>query len=181
MWHFIFLPFCHQIPSRSPIYGAIVFPLCFRCAGFYAQLLLSYAFLVLCGGLRWKFPGMRLALAAASLTTGLFLDGWANWLGLWNSPPLVRALTGLAAGAAVSLLLLPLASRNALAEPRVSALAWPLFAGLAFIWLLLHPNSPALFQWQAIACAAGLACLLVNLGLVCRDLRRLPQRISPEP
>jgi uncharacterized membrane protein len=173
-WHWIFLPFCHQLPSRSPTYGAIVFPVCFRCAGFYGELLLSYGFLMLYGGRRWSFPGTRLALAAASLTAGLLLDGWANWLGVWNSPPLVRTLTGLAAGAALPILLLPLASRNPVAVPGARALACPLCAGLAFLWILLHPVSQALFQLLALACAAGLACLLASLWLACRELLRSP-------
>ena len=58
------------------------------------------------------------------------------------------------------------------AVPGARALAWPLCAGWAFLWMLLHPVAWAQFQLQALLCAAGLACLLVNLWLACRELLR---------
>jgi len=171
VWHWIFRLFCHQIPERSPVYEAVLFPVCFRCAGLYGQLLFTYAFLVVRGGLRWRFPGIRLALTVASLTAGLMFDGWANWLRLWNTPPLLRALTGLAAGAAIPILLLPLAGRHAIAAPDGRAIVWPVCAGLAFLWMLARPVSQAQFQFLALACTLGLGCLLANLWFACRALR----------
>jgi uncharacterized membrane protein len=172
VWNWIFRLFCHQIAERSPVHENVVFPVCYRCAGLYGGLLLGYTFLALRGGLCWRFPGIRLALAAAALTFGLVFDGWANSFHLWNSPPLMRALTGLAAGVAIPVLLLPLAGADALSAPDTRALFVPLCVGLAFLWMLAHPVSQSHFQFLALTCTAGLACLLANLWFACRTLRR---------
>lgn len=158
---------CHQIPARSPAFAGAVFPVCFRCAGLYGGLLCGYLFLALRGGLAQTFPERKLAFLAAALTAGLPLDGWANALRLWDSPPWLRALTGVGAGIAMPVLLLPLATPAGGGRlPALSnalALIGPLCAGLGLIWMLTHPASKVELEFLAVACVLGLGCLLTNL------------------
>src|SRR5215510_14125512 len=141
-WMLVFRFLCHQMPARSPEFQGLQFPLCFRCAGFYGGLTLGYVSLAIQGGFLRSFPSRRLALLAAALTFAYPLDGWANALRAWNSPAWVRSLTGLTAGVAITVLLLPLAGRLTFGRlsslPNVGALLWPLCVGVGFIAVLTH-------------------------------------------
>lgn len=172
-WAGVFRFLCHQISARSPAFEGAVFPVCFRCAGLYGGLLCSYVFLALRGGLAQTFPERKLAFFAAGLTVGMPLDGWANALRLWDSAAWLRGLTGLGAGIAIPVLLLPLAAsagtRRSRALPHALPLIWPSCAGLAFVWMLSHPASRAELQLLAAGCVAGLGCLAANLCLAWRS------------
>jgi uncharacterized membrane protein len=171
MW--VFSLVCQQLPARSPEFSGVQFPLCFRCAGFYGGLFLSYLFLAFRGGLTRSFPAPRHAFLAAILTAPYAFDGIANGLHLWDSSPWLRALTGLAAGTSIPVLLVPLASRFGSTQvsslPRFRELVWPISAGLVFTGMLVSTTSYTQFQLMAIGCTLGLACLVVNLGLACME------------
>jgi len=169
MWFFRLL--CHQIPLRSPEFHGTQFPVCFRCAGLYGGMLFGYVFLAIRGGLSRSFPTKKLALLAATLTFAYPLDGCANALHFWNSPGWLRSLTGLSAGIATSVLLLPLASgfglRRLSSLPEARALVWPFCSGLGFIAMLSHLTSQIEFELLAFACALGLGCFVTNLLFSC--------------
>ncbi len=95
-----FRPLCHQDPERSFAIGGTALVVCARCTGFYAGL----AVVALIGagarqaGFCWRVPG-----AAFLLILPLALDGAGNLLGVWNTGPALRALTGVAAAAPLAL------------------------------------------------------------------------------
>jgi uncharacterized membrane protein len=168
----LFSLLCHQIPARSPQWQGSVFPVCYRCAGLYGGILCSYVFQWLRGGLRRSFPARNCALAAAAPTAVFLVDAWGNGLGIWNSAGWFRALTGLGAGIAVPILLLPLAGDFAdrrASLPRGAELVGPALGGAGWVWLLDHPGSDMIFQSMGIACAAVVGALALNMALATRE------------
>jgi uncharacterized membrane protein len=164
----LFYLVCHQMPDRSPRFEGAVFPACYRCAGLYFGIMCSYVFLGLRGGWRRSFPSRNYALAVTVPVAIFVTDAWGNGLGLWDSTGWLRALTGLGAGIAIPVLLLPLVGEFAESTPslqRLGALVWPGLAGGGLVWLLDHPGSAAIFQGMATICAAGLAAVAVNLAV----------------
>jgi uncharacterized membrane protein len=161
---------CHQLPSRSPHFGQLTFPLCYRCAGVHLGFAASFLSLLLRGGWRRRLPGLALALGLAVLLVPLMVDGWGNLLGWWSSPGWLRACTGLAAGVSLPLLLVPLLFPEPTQERRSSSvssilsLGWPAALGVTLLVLLTHPAWPVVFQGLAVVALAGtilfVSCLL---------------------
>ena len=102
-----FKPFCHQHADRSFIVLGNVLPVCARCTGFYAGLAAAslISLLTIRAGIGW-----RVGTAVFLLAIPLVVDGMANSLGLWNTPNMIRAATGVCA--AVPLALALMGSRN---------------------------------------------------------------------
>lgn len=102
-----FRPVCHQHADRSFLIFGSALPVCARCTGFYAGLAIAglISLLAIRIGLGWR-TGMAIFLLAVPLV----VDGLANILGLWNTPNMIRAVTG--ACAAVPLALALMGSRN---------------------------------------------------------------------
>jgi uncharacterized membrane protein len=162
VWHIGAL-FCHQLPDRSPQFDGTIFPLCFRCAGLYLSLAVTFGWLAVTGGFRRRLPELRYALGISMLTVPLMVDGLANAIGLWSSPGLVRALTGAGVGLVLPLLLVPLAQCQAPAPAPVlqATLKTPLrilppaVISVALLWLLAHPMQSWIFHWLAAAASAA--------------------------
>jgi uncharacterized membrane protein len=108
MFQSIFSWVCHQLPDRSPCLDGCYFPVCYRCAGIYFGLASTVIFLVLLGRLRSTFPTLTLSLTISCLLLPIGVDGWANTLGLWNSPAWVRYATGVMAGSSLPMIFFPL-------------------------------------------------------------------------
>lgn len=162
----LFRILCHQLPSRSPQWEGIIFPLCWRCAGMYLGMFSCYVSLVI-GSFRRRrpllFPHAALLIV---LALPLAVDGLGNFLSLWSSPGWIRAVTGLGAGVALPLWLQMLMHTSDVSVPPsglvapypstfLSTVLWPIAIGSAGIWLLVHPFSTLLFRILAIAAATG--------------------------
>ena len=168
--HF-FAPLCHQMPSRSPHFAGVAFPVCFRMAGVYLGVLASYLYLAASGGWRRRLPDTRRAIACAFAILPLLIDGWGNTLHFWSSPGPLRLLTGLGCGMVLPLLLVPLGqdgSQDAAASlaptlPHATAAVCVGLIGFALTGLLLRPGSMAAFVVLGAAAAAGCGLLLGNL------------------
>lgn len=98
-----FGPLCHQIPARSFTAGGGPLVVCARCTGFYAGLALGglgvagyHIFRPIRGPRRWLL----------FLFVPLAVDGAANLLGIWESPALLRAATGVLAAVPLAALLM---------------------------------------------------------------------------
>jgi uncharacterized membrane protein len=162
---------CHQLPSRSPQWEGVVFPLCWRCAGLHLGLLASYVYLAASGGWWRRLPEFRYMLGACFLMLPLAIDGGGNALSLWTSPGWFRALTGLGAGMLLPLFLVPLTRRSTLTlsvaiAPTLShgaTLLWPTAIGCVGIWLLVQPHSLLIFRSLAVALAMATVLFLIHL------------------
>jgi uncharacterized membrane protein len=110
----LFSPLCHQKPERCFFLAGFPLAVCARCTGVYAGAWLGLAVRPFVRALSDLRPPRIAAFLALSFP--LALDGAGNILGAWNSPPLVRFVSGLLGG-----LLLPfffLAGIGALFAPR---------------------------------------------------------------
>ncbi len=99
---------CHQLPARSPCCADQFFPLCYRCAGIHFGISLVVIYWLGRRKIRFQLPDMRLAIVLAFLLSFVWVDGWANLLGLWHSPGWLRYLTGLSSGISFPLLAVPI-------------------------------------------------------------------------
>jgi uncharacterized membrane protein len=102
--HTAFGFFCHQAAERSPDVSGVAF-LCYRCLGTFAGLAGS-ALVLLTGSSSRAYRFSRsdawiLGLSFAPLA----IDGAATALGIWNSPGVVRTVSGLLLGSALGTLL----------------------------------------------------------------------------
>src|SRR2546423_13737146 len=158
---------CHQLPERSPQYAGIVFPVCFRLAGFYLGALASYVCIAIVP--RCPRAPVRAQMTMALALIPFLLDGWGNTLHLWSSPPVVRAFAGLLAGIVLPLFLVPRASIPVTACGSV-------VIGSFLLLVLWHPGSLTAFVALAALAAAGFALLVGHLAR-CATQRRL----APEP
>lgn len=107
-----YAPFCHQRAGRCLHLGGVPLAACSRCVGVMSGAVLG----LLLSGLAGWIGRIRLwspALLAAGLVP-LGLDATLGLLGLWHNTHGSRALTGLLAGVAGTIYLLPAATRAAL-------------------------------------------------------------------
>ena len=90
---------CHQLPERCfRILGHPV-GICQRCASLDFGLLVGSLALLATGKLAFLFAGRTgLVMTGGICLLPLAIDGTASFVGLWDSPPAVRMLTGLVAG-----------------------------------------------------------------------------------
>jgi hypothetical protein len=97
----------------------------------------------------------------------LWIDGWANLLGLWQTSGSLRYLIGLAEGLVIPLLVTPVwqttQPNTATVEPMTIARSWHLLllaiGGGGFFLLLITPHTTWL--WPALALAAFLGLLFL--------------------
>jgi uncharacterized membrane protein len=173
--HLVYGWLCHQLPERSPHLGEQVFPLCYRCAGLHLGLLAAFLYLTLSGGWRRRFPERTVALGLCGLLVPLMVDGGGNLLGLWSTPGWLRSATGLSAGVALPLLLVPLASpggegerRQRASAPHCRTVLWPVALGLGLLGLLLGSGLPFVFETLAFGALAGtllfVSCFLLAVA-----------------
>ena len=100
-----FSPLCHQTPSRSFVLEGAPFAVCARCTGVYLGLaigIMSYPV--------WRRIETQTMPSRVWLLIGLAplaLDGASGAIGIFSSPPGVRALTGVLAGAVLASFMLP--------------------------------------------------------------------------
>jgi uncharacterized membrane protein len=160
---------CHQIAERSPQLGGEAFPLCFRCSGLYFGMFAAYCYLLATGGLRRSMPGVAALISAAVLMMPFIVDGWGNTLALWSSPAWLRALSGVAHGTVLPLLLVPLASGRdpfrrdaAPTASRPAHLLVPLALGLLLLAGVFFPISRAEFAALKIVAFVGFALFAGN-------------------
>jgi uncharacterized membrane protein len=88
----IYSPLCHQLPDRSFEFLGFPMTVCGRCLGIYAGFVagtLLYPFFRGFG--RLDLPRPRVFFV---LILPLAVDGLAGLLGLWETPTLVRSVTG---------------------------------------------------------------------------------------
>lgn len=149
---------CHRLPSHSPFFGGVQFPLCFRCSGMYLGALSTWLWLSLTAPRRGGLPGREVGgvLALAFLAfAGDGLNALAfDRFGLSLYPPdnRLRLFTGLGMGLVIGAVLYPLAHQTLWREvDERPALTWRNLPGallglalwaLALLWRppgLLYP------------------------------------------
>lgn len=137
-------------------------------------------YLLVSRGWRRDFPPRPLALLLGFLLFPVWIDGWANGLGFWNTPGELRYFTGLLVGLSLPLLLVPLcrlqvessASSEALSRGSSLRNSWDLIGlfavGLFFLFVLSQPWGAVLWNCLAYLALLGTISLAVLAVLAFR-------------
>ena len=169
--HWLGFGLCHQLPERSFSAGGLQLPVCARDTGIYVGFVISLAVMaVMHRGERprgfpstvgWAFVGAFVAMMA--------WDGITSYAGFRTTTNDLRLFTGLAAGFAASVVVLPMINDGVWKTPGAGRVLEPA-PRLAF-WLLVLPVSflvirqigPLLGIWYAVLVAC---CILVTLSAI---------------
>lgn len=168
---------CHQLPARSFFSGGYQLPVCARDTGIYLGFILSAALIGLFSRGRRPTEAPRPALLVAGvLFVGVMAaDGITEYAGLRTTDNDIRLLTGLLAGYAIALMVVPMLDsqlwrRTSRARPLDSTGAvWVWFASIPVAFALLRfgmPHTGVLYP--LLVTAAILATFtLIDLVFVC--------------
>ncbi len=109
---------CHRLPSHSPFFGGVQFPLCFRCSGMYLGALSTWVWLMLSAPRRGGLPRGGTAVLVAVFFAAFALDGLnalahdALGVALYTPQNTLRLFTGLGMGLTIAALLYPIANQT---------------------------------------------------------------------
>ncbi|MCX8006639.1 MAG: DUF2085 domain-containing protein [Coriobacteriia bacterium] len=174
-FHWLGYGLCHQLPSRSFFAGGWQVPVCARDTGIYAGFALSLALIAALerGRRPAGLPAPWLLVAGSAGVLAMVVDGVTSYAGVRETTNAIRLATGLAAGWAMPLVVVPMLHGQLwrrwddvrLLEGRKAA-AWLAGLPLAFAaiyWLL--PRAGVMFPLLvSVAILATLA--VVNLVFV---------------
>ena len=171
---------CHQITVRSYIFGTWVMPLCARCTGQYLGVMAGFFYAWRWGRLRAAgLPGRGMLVALLLLLAGWALDGINSYLYLLTQTPflytphnILRLVTGMGQGVAVSMLFLPFFNQVFwyAPDPRPVLTRWRdlliVLGTTAILTLAVNSRWPILFYPLAVLSTAGVVLLLSLVGLL---------------
>ena len=114
MFHLLGYGLCHQLPERSLLGGGYQLPVCARDTGMYLGFVASLALIALLERRRHRteFPAPWLLALGALLFAVMALDGVTSYAGLRTTTNLLRFSTGMAAGWALPLLVVPMVNSS---------------------------------------------------------------------
>ncbi|MBC7265797.1 MAG: DUF2085 domain-containing protein [Coriobacteriia bacterium] len=164
---------CHQLPERSFFAGGFQLPVCARDTGIYAGFALSLlAITALERGRRpTELPRAWILVVGAAGVAAMIADGVSSYAGLRETTNALRLATGLAAGWALPLVVVPMlngqmwssASRARLLDGW-RGVVWVVAGFASYPLLLLF--APALGVAYPFAVSAAIIVTLVAVNLV---------------
>lgn len=171
---------CHQITVRTYVFGDLVMPLCARCSGQYLGAMAGFFMALLWGRLR----GSGLPSRGIMITLGIFLVVWAfdginSYIYLIMGQPFIytphnilRLITGMLQGVAVSMFFLPFFNQVFWREPdpRPVLTGWRdlglILLLAAALTLAVNSRWTILFYPLAFLSVAGVFLLLSLVGML---------------
>lgn len=143
---------CHQLPERSIHFGGRVLPVCARETGVYLGFLFSFVFFAIVNRKReYGFPSLYVLIFALIGITLMAVDGFTSYAGWRSTTNAIRLFTGILAGSALPLVLLPIFNYQAWAESssaRVIRSGYQFVAfvvGLLALFFLVKSRFPVLY------------------------------------
>ncbi len=169
---------CHQITVRTYVFGDMVMPLCARCSGQYLGAMSGFFMALVWGRIRaagLPSPGMMVVLAAFLVIWAF--DGINSYIFLITGAPflymphnILRLITGMLQGVAVSMFFLPFFNQVFWQEPdqRPVLARWRdlgiLLLLTAILTVAVNSRWPLLFYPLAFLSVAGAFLLLSLVG-----------------
>lgn len=119
LMHWIGYGLCHQLPARSLFGGAHQVPVCARDTGIYIGFVLSYLIVVAFarGSRPSETPPVALLALGILLIAAMGVDGISSYAGWRTTSNELRLATGLGAGYAMGLFLVPLVNGDLWRSP----------------------------------------------------------------
>lgn len=163
--HWLGFGLCHQLPERSFFAGGLQVPVCARDTGIYLGFLVSLAVLaVLTRGRRpSELPSWPLLALAGIFAAAMAFDGVMSYTGLRATTNDIRLVTGLAAGYAMPLLVLPMLNGQLWHHPGRDRVLDGYAATL--VWLGWLPATFAAIRWALPLLSVGYP-VLVGVAIV---------------
>ncbi len=171
---------CHQITVRTYVFGELTMPLCARCSGQYLGVLAGFFMALVGGRIRASALPSRGLLGLLLLFLALWaFDGINSYIYLITGAPflykptnLLRLITGLGQGIAVSMLFLPFFNQVfwRQPDPRPVLRGWRDLGSVILLTVLLalavHSRWPPLFYPLALLSSFGVILLLSLVGML---------------
>jgi uncharacterized membrane protein len=159
LMHWLGFGLCHQLASRSFVAGGHQLPVCARDTGIYLGFVVSFAVIALLdrGRRRTEVPPAWVLGVGAAFVLVMLWDGITSYAGLRDTTNLIRLVTGVGTGFALTLIVVPILNQQ-LWKRRGSGrvLEGPL-EGIA--WLLAAPLTVAAAWWVGPMLGAGYAAV----------------------
>jgi uncharacterized membrane protein len=169
--HWLGFGLCHQLADRSFIAGGVQLPVCSRDTGIYVGFVVSLAVIALLdrGRRRQEMPpAWILGIGVAALAL-MAWDGLTSYMGLRETTNLLRLATGLGAGFALPLVVVPTVNSGLWRMPGTGRVLEEPWKGL--VWVAAAPVTFGMLVWVAPLMGAGYAlltaaCILVTFSAV---------------
>ncbi len=175
--HWLGFGLCHQLPERSFFGGAHQVPVCARDTGIYLGFVVSFAIVTLFARGRRPVmsPAKWLIAVGVLLIAAMGVDGLTSYAGLRTTTNELRLATGIGAGYAIALFIVPMLNSELWRFPggRSRPLEEPVAVG---VWLGSMPVLWAVTLWGLpfldlgypllVAAAIIVTFVIVNLVLV---------------
>jgi len=171
---------CHQITVRTYVFGDLVMPLCARCSGQYLGAMAGFFMALVWGRLRASgLPSRGIMITLVVFLAVWAFDGINSYVYLITSQPflytphnVLRLITGMLQGVAVSMFFLPFFNQAFWREPdpRPVLTGWRdlglLLLLTAILALAVNSRWTPLFYPLALLSVAGVFLLLSLVGML---------------
>jgi len=157
--HWLGFGLCHQLPARSFIAGGHQLPVCARDTGIYLGFIVSVALMALLdrGRRRTEVPPAWILGFGVAFALAMAWDGVSSYAGLRETTNLLRLATGVGAGFALTLIVVPILNQQLWRRRGPGRVLGAPLDGVA--WLLSVPLTVALAWWVGPWLGAGYALL----------------------
>jgi uncharacterized membrane protein len=164
--HWLGFGLCHQLADRSLSAGGVQLPVCARDTGIYIGFMVSLLVIALLdrGGRRRDPSAAWLFGFAAAAVILLAWDGVTSYAGLRESTNLLRLVTGVGTGFALTLVVVPILNSQLWRRSGAGRVLDRPWQGV--VWLAAAPATLAALSWGAPLLGAGYALLTAAAILV---------------
>jgi uncharacterized membrane protein len=166
---------CHQLDSRSLIFGETVTPLCSRCAGIYMGFVVAAVILfIMFRKKQSELPPLYIMIILAVFFISTIVDGLASYLGLYETNNILRFTSGILCGAAIITVLYPVFNFQYYRKPAKERIFIRPFTFLVFclilaafiVFSLLRPSWLGSFYYYFSGISVILTFFFVSLTMM---------------
>jgi uncharacterized membrane protein len=166
MMHWLGFGLCHQLPARSFIAGGHQLPVCARDTGIYMGFVVALALTALLerGRRRTGMPPAWLLGVGAAFVLAMAWDGVTSYAGLRETTNLIRLVTGVGTGFALTLVVVPILNGQLWDRRSTGRVLDEPLSGVA--WCLAAPLTVAALWWGGPPLGAGYAAVVAIAVLI---------------
>ncbi len=166
---------CHQLDSRSLIFGETVNPICSRCAGIYIGFVVAAVILfIMFRKKQSELPPLYIMIILAVFFISTIIDGLSSYLGLYETNNIIRFTSGTLCGAAIIAVLYPVfnfqyyrkPSRKRIFARPFTFIIFCLILAAFIIFSLLRPSWLGSFYYYFSGVSVILTFFFVSLTMI---------------